>query len=230
MSDPHSFPRLPDLQASDQAALEAIAGRRTLGRGEVLYSQGEEAPAVLFPVAGVIRATAGLADGEGVLAGLIGPGGAAGLAPVLAGRPANHAATALSEVVGFAVAASPLRRLATERPALGLALSALLAEQVAQAQDELACCAHHRIEPRLARLLLRLQDPVDTLGVAVTQDELAEMLAVQRTTVTMLAHRLKTVGMIAYSRGKLRIVDRVGMAGLACGCPVSAGMLSAAPG
>lgn len=127
----------------------------------------------------------------------------------------------MTDVAGFAVDGPRLRRLAVERPTLGLALSAFLADELAQARDELACCAHHRIEERLARLLLRL--PMDARdGLAVTQEELAQMLAVQRTTVTMLAQRLKEAGLLVYSRGRLRAPDRERLARVACGCPLSA--------
>lgn len=220
MSAEALFPALSNLSPDDLTALEAACSRRTLRRGEALYRQGDEATTVLFPAAGVVRATASLADGDGVLAALVGPGGAVGLAPALAGRVSNHSAIALSDVVGFAIDGPRLKRLAAERPALGLGLTTLLADEMAQAHDELACGAHHRIEARLARLLLRLVDGDGDL--AITQDELAQMLAVQRTTVTLLAHRLKAAGLIGYSRGKLRILQRERLARMACGCPVSA--------
>lgn len=211
------FPALAALDPADHAALQAACSPRTLGRGETLYRQGDEATAVLFPAGGVVRAIAGLPDGDGVLAAIIGPGGAAGLASALANRAATHSALALTEVTGFAIDGPRLRRLAAERPGLGLGLTALLADEMAQAHDELACGAHHKIEARLARLLLRL--PIGAEGLAVTQEELSQMLAVQRTTVTMLAHRLKETGLIAYSRARLRILDRERLARVACGCP-----------
>lgn len=213
------FPALPSIDPADHAALQTACSPRTLGRGEALYRQGDEAAAVLFPASGVIRATASLADGDGVLAALVGPGGAAGLAPALAGRAANHTAIALTEVVGFAIDGPRLRRLAAERPGLAVGLTALLADEMAQAHDELACGAYHKIEARLARLLLRL--PIGADGLTVTQDELAQMLAVQRTTVTLLAHRLKEAGLLAYSRARLRILDRERLAKVACGCPAN---------
>jgi CRP-like cAMP-binding protein len=210
------FPALPALDPADHAALQAACSPRTLRRGEVLYRQGDEDAPVLFPAAGVVRAIASLADGDGVLAALVGPGGAVGLAAALAGRAANHSAIAMTEVAGFAIDGLRLRRLAAERPGLGLGLTGLLADEMSQAHDELACGAHHKIEARLARLLLRL--PTGGEGLAVTQEELAQMLAVQRTTVTMLAQRLKAAGQIAYSRARLRILDRERLARVACGC------------
>ncbi|MDO9338194.1 MAG: Crp/Fnr family transcriptional regulator [Caulobacter sp.] len=221
MSADPSASGLPAFEPDDLAALISAGASRTLKRGEVLYRQGEDAGLVLFPRAGMIRATASLANGEGVLASLVGPGGAAGLAPVLSGGQTTHGAAALTEVVGLAVEGPRLRRLAAERPSLGLVLAGLLAQEMAQAHHELACSAHHRIDQRLARLLLRLDHRAESNALVITQDDLAHMLAVQRTTVTMLAHRLKTAGMVAYNRGKLRILEHEALLRQACGCPLT---------
>ena len=173
----------------------------------------------MFLRSGLMRVSAGNAEGDGVLAGLVGPGDAHGLEAALAKRVNGHIAVALTDVVGFSVEASRLRRLAGERPGLALALAAAAAEQMGLARDELACQARHRIEQRQARLLLGLQKRLNEGGLLITQDELSQMLAVQRTTVTQLANRLKEAGLIAYARGRVRILDRDGLSRLACGCP-----------
>jgi len=213
-----SSPLLPGLESADQDALRAICAPRTLSRGEAFYIQGDETAGLLFPRSGLMRTSAGVADGEGVLAALIGPGGIVGLSAALTGRVCDSA-TALTEVVGLTTDGARLRRLAAERPGLALVLAGVAAGQTAESQEELACYARHRIEQRLARLLLRLAAHMGGSEVLVTQDDLADMLAVQRTTVTALASRLKDVGILAYARGRIRILDRERIVRLACGCP-----------
>jgi Mn-dependent DtxR family transcriptional regulator len=51
-----------------------------------------------------------------------------------------------------------------------------------------------------------------------TQEFLAEMLGVGRTSVTVVAHTLQEAGMIKYSRGKIQILDPEAMEGMACEC------------
>lgn len=216
LSADSSFPNLPGLEPGDEEALRAICAYRTLKAGEVFYIQGDESPQVLFPRSGLVRVSTGVANGEGVLAGLIGQGDVVGLSAALVGR-ASHTATAVTDVAGFATEGARLRRLAIERPGLALFLATVAAAQASAAQDELARHARHRIDQRLARLLLRLADHMGGTEVRVTQDELAEMLAVQRTTVTALASRLKDLGILAYARGRIRILDRERIARQACG-------------
>jgi hypothetical protein len=44
------------------------------------------------------------------------------------------------------------------------------------------------------------------------------MLGVQRTTVTLIARELQSEGLISYRRGRIEIVDRVGLEKRACAC------------
>jgi CRP-like cAMP-binding protein len=215
------LPLLSGLEGPDDEALSAICVRRSLRRGESLDPQDGATPGVMVLRSGLMRVSAGDAEGDGVLAGLIGAGDVHGLEAALTGRASSHTAVALTDVVGFAAEASRLRRLASERPGLALALAGAAAAQMGRVQDELACQARHRIEQRQARLLLGLQRRLNEGGLLLTQDELSQMLAVQRTTVTMLANRLKEAGLIAYARGRIRILDLDGLSRLACGCPLS---------
>jgi CRP-like cAMP-binding protein len=71
-------------------------------------------------------------------------------------------------------------------------------EQVvyAQAQQTAACNATHKIEERLARWLLRARDLSQTDKLPFTQEFLAEMLGVRRTSVSVVAHTLQQAGFL----------------------------------
>jgi len=56
----------------------------------------------------------------------------------------------------------------------------------------------------------------DTLNF--TQEYLAEMLGVRRTTVTVVAHTLQAAGLIKYARGKIQILDAEALQDGACEC------------
>jgi CRP-like cAMP-binding protein len=87
-----------------------------------------------------------------------------------------------------------------------------------QAQQSAACIATHVVEARLCRWLLRARDlaPGDTLEF--TQEYLAEMLGVRRTSVTVVAHTLQQAGFIKYARGKVTLLDLEGLHDAACEC------------
>jgi Crp-like helix-turn-helix domain len=81
--------------------------------------------------------------------------------------------------------------------------------------------ATHDVEARLCRWLLRARDLSDTDTLLFTQEFLAEMFRVRRTSVTSVAHTQRA-GMIKYTRGKIQILS----VDIFCGCL----MVSAAPG
>jgi DNA-binding FadR family transcriptional regulator len=54
--------------------------------------------------------------------------------------------------------------------------------------------------------------------VTLTQELLAEMLGVRRTSVTEVAHKIQEQGVISYSRGVIKILDRPALERLSCEC------------
>jgi CRP-like cAMP-binding protein len=93
-------------------------------------------------------------------------------------------------------------------------------EQVvyAQAQQTAACNVTHTIEERLARWLLRARDLSLSDRLPFTQEFLAEMLGVRRTSVSTVAHTLQQAGFLKYARGRIEIIDPRGLEESACEC------------
>jgi CRP-like cAMP-binding protein len=87
-----------------------------------------------------------------------------------------------------------------------------------QAQQSAACFATHHIQARLCRWLLRARDLAGTDTLNFTQEYLAEMLEVRRTSVTVEAHTLQSAGLIKYARGKIQIVNAEALHDGACEC------------
>ena len=90
---------------------------------------------------------------------------------------------------------------------------------VAEILQSAACHAAHKAEARLARWLLLVQDRAGGAAVLpLTQEFLALMLGVRRTTVTEAARRLQGAGLIGYRRGRVSVLDRAGLEAAACEC------------
>ena len=81
-----------------------------------------------------------------------------------------------------------------------------------------ACNAFHPIEARCARWLLMMRDRMQSDELELTQEFLARMLGVRRVGVTVAAGNLQRQGLISYSRGRIAILDPVGLAKSACDC------------
>ena len=84
--------------------------------------------------------------------------------------------------------------------------------------QNVACNASHRVEQRCARWLLMCDDQAEDASFELTQEYLAEMLGVRRSTVTVVARTLQNAGLICYHRGAIRVVDRERLETVACEC------------
>ena len=82
----------------------------------------------------------------------------------------------------------------------------------------MACNAVHHVDARLARWLPQTGDRVGGPVVPLTQEYLAVMLGVQRTTVSGSAAALRDAGLIRYGRGRVEVLDRPGLERKACEC------------
>jgi CRP-like cAMP-binding protein len=87
-----------------------------------------------------------------------------------------------------------------------------------QASQSAACMATHQVEARLCRGLLRSRDLAGSDSLQFTQEFLAEMLGVKRTSVTLHARTLQQAGMIKYSRGHIQIIDVEALQETVCEC------------
>jgi CRP-like cAMP-binding protein len=89
---------------------------------------------------------------------------------------------------------------------------------LSQARVTAACNALHSIEARFCRWLLQSADRAAGDTVALTQEFLAEMLGVRRTSVTEVASKVQAAGAITYSRGVIKILDRHILMRMSCEC------------
>ena len=81
-----------------------------------------------------------------------------------------------------------------------------------------ACNGAHSVKQRLSRWLLTMRDRSDDDTLQITQSLLAEMLGVQRPTVTNAARELARAGLIGRGRREVSILDRRGLAEASCEC------------
>jgi hypothetical protein len=88
---------------------------------------------------------------------------------------------------------------------------------LADVQQTAACNALHPVEARMCRWMLRMMDLVGT-DLPLTQDYLAAMIGVRRSSVTDVAGRLQTDGIISYARGHIRIENVQRLMESSCEC------------
>ena len=184
----------------------------------LLFEAEQEIQHVYFPAGGVVSLIVTLDSGEAVEAAMVGSDGVVGASAALDGR--ISLSRGVVQLAGDIVVCSieGLRSAALQSPQL---LSLLIRHEqtvYAQAQQSAACFATHHIQSRLCRWLLRARDLSGSDTLNFTQEYLADMLGVRRSSVTVVAHTLQAAGMIKYSRGKIQIVDVEALQDGTCEC------------
>jgi len=114
--------------------------------------------------------------------------------------------------------ATAFRRECNNGGALPRLLQRYTHSLLTQITQSAVCNQFHSVEARLARWLLMTHDRMATDEFQLTQEFLSNMLAVRRECVNKAAGKLQKCNLISYSRGNLKVLDRAGLEGAACGC------------
>lgn len=190
-----------------------------LNRGEVLYEAEAEVKTVWFPETGLISIMSVMLSGAMVETSVVGCEGGLGFIEAAGGE--TIFSRAIIQVPGcfLAVPAASYRALFDASPSLRRVVQQHTELLVTEARQGMACIALHHVDQRLAWWLLEAQDRIGGgEHLPLTQEFLAVMLGVQRTTVTTAAGRLQDAGVIRYRRGNIRVLDRAGLERHACEC------------
>jgi CRP-like cAMP-binding protein len=171
-----------------------------------------------FLNSGLISTDAITVKGEQVEVGLIGREGFAGLPALLDQPQMSHTVIMQGSGEGLRIRPSIVRAEFLKGGALQRLIHAFLYLQMVQVTQSVLCNRMHEVDARLARWLLSSADRMESDLLHLTQEFLAQMLGVQRSTVTVAAGEMQRKGMIGYSRGRIQILDRPALTGIACEC------------
>lgn len=209
---------LEALPPADFARLAPSLIQVELERGRLLYDPGDRIDLVYFPHDGVISLMTLMENGAAIESATIGPEGALGLMAAVAPRQSLSRAIVQTPLRASRVAVERLHEVWEKSPALRDLVDRHTEALYGHAIQSVACNALHSVEARFCRWLLTCHDRISTDTVALTQEFLADMLGVQRTTVTAVARSLQEKAIIRYRRGIVDIIDRAGLVALSCEC------------
>lgn len=210
---------LAALSGREYAVLEPHLERVTLARGQVLFEPGDDITTTYFPRQGMMACLLIVTrDGREVEAATIGREGAVGGIVSEGHKPAFGRAVVQIGGEALAISTSHLEAAKAGSPRFGDLFARYSDALLAQMMQSVACNALHRAEERACRWLLATHDRAGDKMIHLTQESLAEMLGVQRTTVTAITGDLQARGLIRTHRGRVEIVDRPGLERAACEC------------
>ena len=209
---------LASLPSADFGLLRPHLKQIELAHETVLFEAGDTVTHIYFPHSGVISLVVELVDGQMIEAAMIGRDSLVGGSAALDGKIALNKGIVQIPGAASVLAVDRLREVADASVSFRTTL--IRHEQVllVQAQQSAACNASHAVEARLARWLLRSRDLSGDDMLELTQEFLAQMLGVRRTSVTLVARTLQQAGLIKYRRGKVQICDLEGLREASCEC------------
>jgi CRP-like cAMP-binding protein len=209
---------LAALSHDDRSRIEPHLEKVELLKGRILFEAGDPIEHVYFPDNGVVSLVISMEQGGAAETATIGREGIIGFVAALGSRRAMGR--------GIVHVSGSAERLHFERleeqwdqsPSFRQLLLCYTEALFAQVLQSVACNALHRVEARCCRWILMAHDRAGTPTVPLTHELLAEMLGVQRSTVTLVARQLQAANLISYRRGIVHILDRPGLEEASCEC------------
>lgn len=214
---------LAALPETDYQRIAAYLERVELPLGDAIYESGVKSRYAYFPTTSIVSMLYVMKNGGSAEIAVVGNDGIVGLALFMGGgsmanravvRSAGYAYRMRADYLAKEIARSGGRRSQALQDLL-LRYSQALITQMAQTA---VCNRHHSIDQQLCRWLLLTLDRLSSNQITMTQELIANMLGVRREGVTEAAGKLQQAGLIAYSRGRINILDRPGLEARVCEC------------
>jgi CRP-like cAMP-binding protein len=206
------------LPSSDLQQLMPELQQIRCERGQVLMDADSPLDHVFFPDSGVVSVVAVYADGSIIEMATIGREGCTSVQVIFGAE--RSSVRLLVQIPGDATRMSraAFTRAMGSMPSFRSLMYAYAQAFLEQVLVSVACNGAHSLKQRLARWLLTMSDRGDGDALLITQSLLAEMLGVQRPTVTNAARELERAGLIARGRRQVTILDRPGLVEVSCEC------------
>jgi CRP-like cAMP-binding protein len=187
-------------------------------REQVLLDVDSSLDHIFFPDSGVVSVVAVYADGSIIEMATVGREGCTGFQAILGAKESS--VRFLVQIPGSAAKMSraAFTRAVKSMPAFRNLMYAYVHALLEQVLVSVACNGSHSLRERLARWLLMMRDRSDDDTLRITQSLLAEMLGVQRPTVTNAVRELEDADLIAPARRQITILNRQGLMRASCEC------------
>jgi len=201
-----------------RALLEPFGTMVEFDTGDLVLERGDQVHSSVFPIGStMISMVVELSGGRSIEVASIGKEGAVGGIISCGHAPAFSRAEVLVPGSAFRVPMEALEDAKKRSPFVSNLFCRYSDYLLSTVMQSVACNAFHSIPERAARWLLHVQDRAGD-RIELTQEALAALLGVQRTTVNAVIKELTSEGLITTSRGIVGVIDRAGLKRRACEC------------
>lgn len=209
---------LATFPAEARALVEPYSTLVELDPGEVVQEPGSHVKSTLFPFGpAMVSLVVDLPHGRSIEVASIGHEGAVGGIVSCGHAPAFGRAEVLVPGPALRIPMQPLEDAKMRSGHIRNLFCRFSDYLLSQVMQTVACNSFHSIEQRAARWLLTAQDRAGD-SIELTQEALAGLLGVQRTTVNAAVRILQDEGLIGIRRGSIRVLDRAGLKRRSCEC------------
>ena len=184
----------------------------------VLYESRQIENHVYFPISGIVSLLYTMKNGDSAEIAVVGREGMVGISLIMGGNSTPSRAVVQSAGKGFRLQAQFIKHeFAKSAPVSSLLLRYTQA-LITQMSQTAVCNRHHSLDEQLCRWLLLSLDRLPGDELVMTQELIANMLGVRRGGVTEAALKIQKAGLISYVRGRINVLDRVGLEARCCEC------------
>lgn len=183
-----------------------------------VHKPDERIGRVCFPDSGVCSVMSVMRAGAAAEVATIGNEGVTGVALFFGEASGPGASMIQVPGAGRMLPAAIFKKELARQGALHALIGHYAHALMTQIMQSAACNALHHIEQRTCKWLLTTHDRVFTDEFTLTHEFLSMMLGASRPTVSIVAHKLQSDGLITYRRGHVTVLDRKGLEAGACEC------------
>ncbi len=186
--------------------------------GLVLSESGDKMNYVYFPTTAIVSLLYGLENGSSAEIAVVGNEGCVGVSIFMGGQSTLSSSVVQSAGKSYRIKAQAiLEEFGKAGPMMHLFLRYTQA-LITQMSQTAVCNRHHTLDQQFCRWLLLSLDRLTSNDLVMTQELISNMLGVRREGVTEAALKVQKAGLISYSRGHIKILDRKGLEHRTCEC------------
>jgi CRP/FNR family transcriptional regulator, cyclic AMP receptor protein len=207
-----------DLSRSEVERLAETTRMITCPRGKVVYRAGESNEALFLLKTGRVQIVRESTEGKRLISAVLGPHTFFGEMALVGQRfPQDSTAEAVEEALICVLSRKDLERLVLQHPKVGLRFLEQLSARLLETEAVVEDFAFKSVPARLAGALLRLVETSQDQTVHASHQELADMIAAYRETVTLALDELQARGLVKLGRRSIEILDQPALEKLASG-------------
>ena len=204
----------PDVQSRLFPYLELVK----MPLRAVLYESGRPMRHVYFPTDSIVSLQYVMESGASTAILVVGNEGLLGISLFMGGESTPSRSLVQSAGYAYRLPRNKVKEEFNRHGQLLLLMLRYTQALITQISQTAVCNRHHAVDQQICRWLLLSMDRLSHNHLTMTQEFIANMLGVRREGVTKSALKLQQLGVISYSRGLIKVLDRPKLEALSCEC------------